>query len=530
MGLVRVVSLSTLVQLGLVSFVIAASADVATASPNVQSNPGDAVGLSLFFQNGVAAPIDLVGDNPRYLQEIDITTTVSTATDQGIDPLVNSGPMSNLDWRGVHFVEEDFRAPGDGTYTRQRFYRGAKWMQRDSAFIAMPMDAQGHLAGDPLVFLAGTDDKWRSSDDGFIRRYDVRQITLGCSSPTDCSHATQFIVQGLVQSRQEQHVQRREARISKRATHLSLVWSEDPLANRSAVLTHSAPSAHPYGYGFEPSIELVSTPANGSFFLPGDAVSFRLVFKDGHGNRLTPAGSLPTYGEFIAGTAAGGLHYLDLGLSPTLYYALKHREGNMLFALSGPTDKFKNPFNTIDISEFFGPQVTVASASGEGWSGVAEVIPPLPEIIGGFQDPSLWSIPNSDVRTLTIPADAQPGTYLAAIKARRDWGGEALNRGATLAIQVGSANPTSFTSTTGHCNSCHENRSSLSIVNHGLGDRTACFGCHASLSFEPDNALDVRVHFVHSRSNRFPGDVNDCSTCHLTPPTGPARGFPGVGF
>ena len=37
---------------------------------------------------------------------------------------------------------------------------------------------------------------------------------------------------------------------------------------------------------------------------------------------------------------------------------------------------------------------------------------------------------------------------------------------------------------------------------------------------------DVRVHFVHSRSRRFPGDVNDCSLCHTTPPSGPARGFP----
>jgi len=202
----------------------------------------------------------------------------------------------------------------------------------------------------------------------------------------------------------------------------------------------------------------------------------------------------------------------------------------MLFALSGPTNKLTNPFNTIDISEFFGPQVTVASVGGEGWSGVAEIIPPLPEIIGGFQDPALWSIPNSDVQTLTIPADAQPGTYIAAIKARRDWGGEALNRGATLSIQVGSTHPTTFTATTGHCNNCHQDRSSLSIVNHGLGDRTACFGCHASLSFEPDNALDVRVHFVHSRSNRFPGNVNDCSTCHLSQPMGPPRGFPGIGF
>jgi hypothetical protein len=274
---------------------------------------------------------------------------------------------------------------------------------------------------------------------------------------------------------------------------------------------------------------LVSPPANGQFFVPGDTVSFKLVFKDGQGNRLTPEGSLPTYAEFLAGSGPG-IHFLDLGLSPTLYYALKHREGNMLFALSGPTNKVDNPFTTIDFADFFGPQVTVASVSEDGWTGVAEVIPPLPEIIGGFQDPSLWELENSDVRALTIPADAEPGTYVAAIKVRREWGGEALNRGATLAIQVGSPHPTTFQPKTGNCTSCHAGRSSLSVINHGLGDRRACFGCHAALPFEPDNALDVRVHFVHSRSERFPGNVNNCSICHLTPPNGPPRGFPGVGF
>jgi hypothetical protein len=325
-------------------------------------------------------------------------------------------------------------------------------------------------------------------------------------------------------------VAQRSGKISPKATQMSLIWSTDPFTNRTVQFTHSKPSDHPFGYGFQPELELVNAPANGHFFLPGDTVSFRLLFKDGQGNLLTTPGSLPTYADFVNGTAAGGLHYLDLGLSATLYYALKHREGNMLFAISGPTDKLTNPFDTIDISEFFGPQVTVASRAEQGWTGVAEIIPPLPEIIGGFQDPSLWTIPNSDVQSLTIPTDAEAGTYIAAVKARRDWGGEALNRGATFSFQVGSNSQTTYMPTTGHCDNCHKDRSSLSIVNHGIGDRTACFGCHASLSFEPDNALDVRVHFVHSRSNRFPGNVNDCSTCHLTPPNGPPRGFPGVGF
>jgi hypothetical protein len=33
---------------------------------------------------------------------------------------------------------------------------------------------------------------------------------------------------------------------------------------------------------------------------------------------------------------------------------------------------------------------------------------------------------------------------------------------------------------------------------------------------------------IHSRSERVPANVYDCSTCHLTPVSGIPRGFPGV--
>jgi hypothetical protein len=52
-----------------------------------QVTPGpDPIGLSLFFHNGQISPLTLVGDTPRYLQEIDIVATVATTT-RGIEPL-----------------------------------------------------------------------------------------------------------------------------------------------------------------------------------------------------------------------------------------------------------------------------------------------------------------------------------------------------------------------------------------------------------------------------------------------------------
>ncbi len=164
------------------------------------SAPKPPVGLSLFFQNGQMAPITLYGDSPRYLQEIDIVASVTTQTDQGIDPLIRDSEFSSLDWRGVKMVEEDWRQGLDGTFTRQRFYRGAKWMERPGIFLAVPTDDRGAPVGLPLLFNAGIDDYWSELDDGFVRRFVARQVATGCRAVGDCAGAT-FTAQGLAQAR-----------------------------------------------------------------------------------------------------------------------------------------------------------------------------------------------------------------------------------------------------------------------------------------------------------------------------------------
>jgi predicted CXXCH cytochrome family protein len=189
--------------------------------------------------------------------------------------------------------------------------------------------------------------------------------------------------------------------------------------------------------------------------------------------------------------------------------------------LSGPSDRLKTPTQTIQVGNFFDPQVTVATVANDGYSGAAVFVPPALFIFLPF----LWDSPVSDTVTLVIPADAVGGTYVAAIKARREWGGEALNRAATISVPVGPA-PTEFIASTGGCNSCHAGATSFANVLHGVSDRRACFACHASLAIEPDTALDIRVHMVHSRSARFTavgGSIQSCSLCHVTPPAGPLR-------
>jgi len=487
----------------------------------------DPIGLSLFFQNGQIAPLTLVGDAPRYLQELDIVATVETPTDRGIEPIIENSDLSDLDWRGITMVEEDWRAAGDGTFIRQRFYRHAKWMEKSSLFHIIPTDESGTVIGQTLIAYAGKDDKLNASDDGFVRRFVARQIAFGCPSEDDCTGAT-FIAQGLVQLRHALNAEQQARTIPLKATRLELKWSRQRKTSRTVQISHASPKEFSYGYGFQPALEVVGAPANGSYYVAGETIPFQVTFRDGSGNRLHSEGSLVSYDQFLRGEDPSGLRYYNgFALFPTTYYAFKHREGLMAVSLLGPTDKLKTAQATVELAEFEGPQANFSPPEADGFTSIFASIPPNPIVFGG--DPADDEIPVSDIVSITIPDDALPGTYIATLKARREWGGEALNRAVTIDIQIGTETPSVFIAKTGPCDTCHMDPSSLAKVLHGLSDRRACFSCHSSLAFEPDAAIDIRVHEVHDRSDRFRSlsDIRDCATCHLIPPDGPARGLLG---
>jgi hypothetical protein len=512
-----------------------ASAAPAAAAPDAGRAPAP---LGLFFRNGASAPLALPGDDlPRYLDEIDLVASVTTADDRGIEPLLVEGDFAALDWRGVALVEETWTPSLDGTFTRDRFYRGARWMERPSFFLAFPVDGADRPTGPPLFAFAGVDDALGPFDDGLVRRFVARQTATGCPAEGDCAGAT-FTAQGLAQWRYALRAGARDERIGRSTERLRLLWSEDPARLRDVAVARD--DGAPFGLGFRVALEEASEPPNGSFYRPGDAVQVRLTFTDGAGNRLHPPGSLPTYGQFFRGEVESGLRYVDtFRLSTYLYYALKHRESNVLVALSGPVDRLRTPQTVVDPLEFFAPQTTFARADVDGFSSVVQGVPPAAIVFGGAADPSCfappppegppptcpWDAPVSDVVTFIVPPDAPPGTYLVAVKARREFAGEPRRDGDVLTVQVGQGAPTTFTPGTGKCQTCHQGPASLDVILHGLGDRRACFGCHSSLGIEFNNALDVRVHAVHDRSDRFAGDVRRCDTCHLVPPTGPARGL-----
>ncbi len=480
------------------------------------------VGLSLRFDGGAASPLTLVEGAARFVQELDLTESVASIEDEGIQPLIESSAWAALDWSGVRQVEEIWVPSLDGTFTRERYFRDAGWMEQSSVFQLQALDASGGPAGASWVVAAGRDDGSAPPSDVFIRRFNARQLAVGCPGIGDCAGAS-FVAEGLVQLRAALDAPRQSRVVPACAASLRLSWNRLPSAPfEVAVSTVEEPALQP---GFEVELEPEAPPNGGSHYEPGESVSFRVTFRDGQGNRLHPPGQLPTYADFLAGVGTGGLRYLDLSVSTRLYYALKHRESTLLATLSGPTDELATPQTVVDPLLFFGPQVPFATTAVDGFTSVAQTVPPSAIVFGGLGDPSLWALPVSDVLTFTIPLDAQPGTYVLAVKARRDFQGEALNRGATVEIAVGESAPTTFTPDT-VCVDCHgEPETSFASLLHGVEDRRACFGCHASLGIELDNALDIRVHTIHDRSDRFDADIRDCGLCHLSPPTGPARGL-----
>ena len=282
---------------------VSGEAPTGPTQASTQSGGTPAVGLSLWFEDGVVRrengtpkTIDLYGDARFFVQELDLTAEAATTTDQGIAPIINSGDLADLDWTGVRAVDEDWRpelGSNPRTYTRSIFYRGARWMDRNSVFQLVPLDARGRRLGAPIIALAGSDDRARSSDDGFVRRFVARQITRGCRAIGDCAGATSFTAQALVQVRNAQNAAQRARSIPTDATELALSWSEQPRRTRKVAVQRRPASASPYRYGLTLDLALTRPPANGQFFMPGESVGFRIAYRDGAGTRLHPAEASP---------------------------------------------------------------------------------------------------------------------------------------------------------------------------------------------------------------------------------------------
>lgn len=485
-----------------------------------QGGPQAPVGLSLFFQNGTMPAIQLVGDHPRFAQEMDIVaTSLPSKVDRGIDPVKESGDLADLDWSGVELVDELWRPNVDGTFMRQRFYRNATWMKRPSTFLITPVDVRGVPTGNPMAIDAGDDEDRHLSDDGWVRRFVARQYGGPCKTKGDCTGAT-FTAQALVQWRIALNQAKVARPLPPSTRQLRLYWSEQPQRTRQVDVRWESADKIAYGYGLDPHLEVVSRPKNGLYFQPGDEVTVRMTLLDSAGRRLHPPGSLPSYGQFLRGEIASGLQYFNFTRTSQTYYALKHRDGTMMIGLTGPLDRIKQTRTVMSGART--PTSMTASVDNDGFVGMSAAKPDYATVFGGPNDKERQL---SDTHTFKLPADAPPGTYVIGMKARRVWGGEAIQRGTTIDIQVGQAEPSNFTWKV-NCTGCHNGPSVLANLNHGISDLRVCQACHAQQPTEPDSPIDWRVHLIHSRSKRFDAEVGQCSNCHVVQPRGEQRGVP----
>lgn len=488
------------------------------ALPAVASASGDPVGIALEIEDGEGVPLELQAGRRYYVDVLDLRAALPAVTDTGVADLADDGDFADLDWSGVRLADQEFvlLANGDGTFTRRRFYRDAAWMEAPSTFLVRQLDAAGHAVGRPLVLDAGTDDTRSSSDDFFVRRMRAIQWTYDCASTADCSGASHYEEEALVEIRNARGTPP-SFRLHPHAVALQVTWNLKPWQPYEIPLRQVQNAAWDYGFGIE--VEPITPPQADGTYAPGTDVTFRFTLEDGSGTPLHPQGVLPTYNDVVFAGDPAGIQYYRAFFDPTTtYYRRKHRERMLMAQIIGPAQDIR-PIRTIaDLSLFLQPgSQVVGTPSRDGVYSQFTTVPQASDLFGGAFDPihAGWAAPVPDTFTFHIPADAQPGTYLVTMKGRRVYQGEDRPATTTIELQVGTTTRTTAHLATGNCNSCHNNGGELSKVLHGNANRAACNGCHVPLSFELEGPIYVRTHFVHSRSNRFDAPLERCSTCHL---------------
>jgi hypothetical protein len=479
------------------------------------------VGLAIEVDNGVGQPLQIRQGQRFYLNQLDIRASVDLSQDEGVAPLASTGDFADLPWEGTRLADQEFvlLANPDGTFTRQRFYRAAAWMDAGSTFTLAQWDAHGRPLAPPLVVDAGQEARRQEHDDFFVRRLRAIQWTFDCRTLTDCAGAQRFTAEALVELRYAMHPDRTFV-IDPRTTHLAVTWSLLPARVYTIPVTHDADP--PFAYGFSIDLTPETPPRADGTYAPGTDVTFRITLRDGDGQRLHPEGTLPTYNEVAFGPNPAGIQYYRAFFDPTTtYYRRKHRERMLMSQIIGPAQAIQPIRRILDLEAFLETEAdvqTTATLARDGVYAQIRTIPTAHDLFGGAFDPThaAWDTSVPDAWTYHLPDNARPGTYLVTIKGRRTYMGEDIPFSRTVELQVGTRRPTMAHLETGPCTTCHTGPSALGTILHANDNRAACAGCHAPLGFELEGPIVVRTHFIHARSQRFDAPRTQCAACHVT--------------
>jgi hypothetical protein len=488
----------------------------------VDSAASRPIGVALEIEDGVGQPLRVRAGQSVYINQLDIRASVAASRDEGVNGLRTTGDFAGLGWGGVRLAEQEFEVlPGPEGFKRRRFYRDAAWMDVPSHFTVQPVDANGRPTGKAIRLETGSNQKRRDDDDFFVRRFRAIQWTYDCASTTDCASASNFLEEALLELRYARTpCKAKTLTLSPQTSKLLVRWSLRPSAPYEVPVEQVASPA--FDYGFSIDVAPVTPARPDGTYAPGSSVSFQLTLKDGSGNRLHPQGSLPTYNDVVFGENEAGIQYYRAFFDPTAtYYRRKHRERMLMTQIIGPAQRIQPIRTIVELDAFLDPNEdvqTLGTIERDGVFSQFQTFPPANDLFGGAFDPTHagWAAPVSDTWTYQLPANALPGTYLVTVKGRRTYLGEDIPYSRTIEIQVGNTLRTQPPLTTGPCNSCHSQGGELINVLHGNDNRAACSGCHAPLGFELEGPIFVRVHFIHSRSDRYDASLAQCSTCHQT--------------
>jgi hypothetical protein len=490
--------------------------ETAEAVSSPQSSPSQPRGLALDIEDGAGVPLSVRAGQTFWVNQIDLRASIDATVDEGVDGLRTTGAAAALPWFGNHFEEQEpVAAPNaDGTFTMRKFYRGAAWMEAPSFFTIEQLDSGGRITAVPIVVSSGLSEQGLANDDFFVRRLRAIQWIYNCASPSDCSHATVFSEEALVEIRDSLRSERTFT-FQPSTTQLRVRWTMDPRHPYIVPITQVAEPE--YDYGFQIALAALTPPAADGTYAAGQAITYQLSLLDGTGHRLHDPGVLPSYNDATFGPNPAGIYYYRGFVDPTTtYYRRKHRERNFIAEITGPLQNVQPIRTEATLDQFFEPTLVAGLPARDGVYGEGVIFPQSLLFQGAF-DPThaTWAIPASDTFTFHLPPDAVAGTYNVTVKARRAFMGEDIPATTTIAIQVGTTQPTHATLTTGPCNTCHTGGSSLAVINHANDDRATCTTCHAPLVIEPEGPIYVRTHFLHSRSGRFDAPLFKCANCHL---------------
>ena len=486
------------------------------SGPTTTSTP---IGLAIEIDNGEGVPLQVRQGQRFYMNQLDMRASLDETTiDEGVDGLDDAGDFAALDWDDTELVDQSFvgQPNADGTFTRRRFYRQSKWMDQPSVFVIEQVDPNGHITAVPIVIGTGLEYQRFPFDSFFTRRLRAIQYANDCASPSDCSGATSFSEEALVELRYSNGSQP-NFEVQSNTAALKVFWSLKPFSPYTIPVTQIATPQ--WDYGFSIDLAPITPPAADGTYSPGQQIAFQFTLRDGSGKRLHDPGVMPSYADFLAGNVESGIQYWRNQAEPyATYYRRKHREKQMQLAVMGPEQNLGPIHDVLDIFSSIDFASGVVTASTQTNGGFYAGATGIPSYLVLFGPPETWTLPSTDTWTFTIPPDSAPGTYFAAMKARRTYLGEDTPQGKVIEFQVGTTTHTHETLETGHCNDCHASGSGSDFkrILHGIDNRAACTTCHAPLDFELEGPVYVREHFIHSRSDRFDAPLTSCSTCHLT--------------